>query len=159
MDPKQILNLLEQQQIPHTVRRHPPICTVAEGLALDLPQIEAVAKSIFITDDKLQSFYLAVLPLGKRLDLKRLRLSLNTRRLTLAPAAKLSELLGAAPGAVTPLDLIGNTNKIAVIFDAELQNHTLAVPLNSNTQTVWLDCARLHALLSRYGYEIQYLEL
>ena len=65
-----ILQLLKEQSIDYVVREHEPIYTVAEGKAIGLPNVEAAAKSLLLTDDKRSSFYLIVLPLDKRLDLK-----------------------------------------------------------------------------------------
>lgn len=159
MNANQLLELLERQHIPCTVRQHRPIYTVAEGLALGLPEIGAAAKSLFITDTKRQSFYLAVLPLDKRLDLKRLRALLQSRRLTMAAAQDVQAMLGVTPGAVTPLALLGNSQPIVVVFDEALQERTVAVPLNSNTQTVWLPCSALEKLLAQSGYAVQYAAL
>lgn len=159
MNAHQLLELLERQHIPCTIRQHQPIYTVAEGLALGLPQIEAAAKSLFITDDKRQSFYLAVLPLDKRLDLKRLRALLHSRRLTMAAAQEVQALLNAEPGAVTPLALLGNSQPIAVVFDESLRGRTVAIPFDSNTQTVWLPCSALEKLLAQSGYAVQYAAL
>ena len=68
-----ILQLLEKHSINYIVRQHKPIFTVSEGEALGLLDVEAAVKSLLLTDDKHQSFYLIVLPLDKRLDLKELR--------------------------------------------------------------------------------------
>lgn len=159
MNANQLLELLEQQHIPCIVRQHRPIYTVAEGLALGLPEIEAAGKSLFITDAKRQSFYLAVLPLDKRLDLKRLRALLQSRRLTMAAAQEVQAMLDVTPGAVTPLALLGSSQPIAVILDEALQGRTVAIPLDGNTQTVWLPCGALEKLLAQSGYAVQYAAL
>ena len=155
----QLLNILQQRQITYTVREHRPIYTVSEGTALGLPHIEAAVKSLFITDDKRQSFYLAVLPLDKRLDLKLLRSLLQARRLTMAAAQELKAMLDVEPGAVTPLALIANSQPVALVFDASLQNRAIAIPLDGNTKTVWLPCGALEKLLAEYGYTVQYAAL
>ena len=101
-----ILQLLEEHHINYIVRKHEPIFTVAQGKALGLPNVQAAVKSLLLTDDKHQSYYLVVLPLDKRLDLKELRVKIGSRRLTMASSQELMELLGLTPGAVTPFGLL-----------------------------------------------------
>ena len=96
-----LLRLLEQHHINYIVRTHEPIFTVAEGIALGLPNVQAAVKSLLLTDDKRSNFYLVILPLDKRLDLKELRAKIGSRRLTMASAEELAQLLELTPGAVT----------------------------------------------------------
>ena len=93
-----LLRLLEQHHINYIVRTHEPIFTVAEGDALGLPNVQAAVKSLLLTDDKRSSFYLVILSLDKRLDLKELRAKIGSRRLTMASAEELAQLLELTPG-------------------------------------------------------------
>ena len=157
---QELLDFLEQNQIEHHVRQHEPIYTVAEGVALGLEGCEAAAKSLLLTDDKHTSFYLLVLPLDKQLDLKQLRVQLGSRRLTMASPAELQQLLGLEPGSVTPLGLLADSeHKVQAYFDATLRCSTIAIPLLSNTTTLWLPCHKLVQLLEDKGHGISYLEL
>ena len=124
---QEILQLLEKHHINYIVRKHEPIFTVAEGEALGLPNVQAAVKSLLLTDDKHQSFYLVVLPLDKRLDLKELRAKIGSRRLTMASAEELMRLLQLSPGAVTPFGLLQDVeHKVQTFFDAELKENTIA---------------------------------
>ena len=155
-----ILHLLEQHHINYIVRKHEPIFTVAEGEALGLPNVQAAVKSLLLTDDKHQSFYLVILPLDKRLDLKELRAKIGSRRLTMASAEELMQLLQLSPGAVTPLGLLQDSeHKVQTFFDAELKENTIATHLDSNTATVWLKCQKLVHLLEEKGHKSTYLNL
>ena len=155
-----ILQLLEKHSINYIVRQHKPIFTVAEGEALGLPDVEAAVKSLLLTDDKHQSFYLVVMPLDKRLDLKELRAKIGSRRLTMASAEELMQLLQLSPGAVTPLGLLQDSeHKVQTFFDAELKENTIATHLDSNTATVWLKCQKLVHLLEEKGHKSTYLNL
>lgn len=157
---QELLHLLEQNQIEYYVRQHEPIYTVAEGMALGLEGCEAAVKSLLLTDDKHASFYLMALPLDKQLDLKQLRVKLGSRRLTMASPAELQELLGLEPGAVTPLGLLGDSeHRVQAYFDATLRENTIAIPLLSNTTTIWLPCQGLVQLLEDRGHGISYVEL
>ena len=155
-----ILQLLEEQSIDYVVREHEPIYTVAEGKAIGLPNVEAAVKSLLLTDDKRSSFYLVVLPLDKRLDLKELRAKIGSRRLTMASAEELAQLLELTPGAVTPFGLLADAqHRVQTYFASELQDNTIATPLDSNTATVWLSCHKLVQLLEAQGHRITYLAL
>ena len=157
---QEILQLLEKHHINYIVRKHEPIFTVAEGEALGLPNVQAAVKSLLLTDDKHQSFYLVVMPLDKRLDLKELRAKIGSRRLTMASAEELMQLLQLSPGAVTPLGLLQDAeHKVQTFFDAELKENTIATHLDSNTATVWLKCQKLVHLLEEKGHKSTYLNL
>ena len=157
---QEILQLLEKHHINYIVRKHEPIFTVAEGEALGLPNVQAAVKSLLLTDDKHQSFYLVVLPLDKRLDLKEQRAKIGSRRLTMASAEELMRLLQLSPGAVTPFGLLQDVeHKVQTFFDAELKENTIATHLDSNTATVWLKCQKLVHLLEEKGHESTYLSL
>ena len=157
---QEILQLLEKHHINYIVRKHEPIFTVAEGEALGLPNVQAAVKSLLLTDDKHQSFYLVALPLDKRLDLKELRAKIGSRRLTMASAEELMRLLQLSPGAVTPFGLLQDVeHKVQTFFDAELKENTIATHLDSNTATVWLKCQKLVHLLEEKGHESTYLSL
>ena len=157
---QEILQLLEKHHINYIVRKHEPIFTVAEGEALGLPNVQAAVKSLLLTDDKHQSFYLVVMPLDKRLDLKELRAKIGSRRLTMASAEELMQLLQLSPGAVTPLGLLQDSeHKVQTFFAAELKENTIATHLDSNTATVWLKCQKLVHLLEEKGHKSTYLNL
>ncbi len=155
-----ILQLLEEHHINYIVRKHEPIFTVAQGKALGLPNVQAAVKSLLLTDDKHQSYYLVVLPLDKRLDLKELRVKIGSRRLTMASSQELMQLLGLIPGAVTPFGLLQDKeHRVQAFFDAELKENTIATHLDSNTATVWLHCHKLVHLLEAKGHKSTYLPL
>lgn len=155
-----LLHMLEQHHINYIVRKHEPIFTVAEGEALGLPNVQAAVKSLLLTDDKHTSFYLVVLPLDKQLDLKQLRVTLGSRRLTMASPAELQQLLQLTPGAVTPFGLLEDSEqRVQAYFDSTLKENTIATPLDSNTTTIWLHCHELVQLLESKGHRINFIDL
>lgn len=155
-----LLRLLEQHHINYIVRTHEPIFTAAEGEALGLPNVQAAVKSLLLTDDKRSSFYLVILSLYKRLDLKELRAKIGSRRLTMASAEELAQLLELTPGAVTPFGLLADTqHKVQAYFDSELKDNTIATHLDRNTANVWLHCHKLVQLLEDKGHNITYISL
>ena len=104
----EIISLLNAACIAFEVTEHQPIYTVEEGEALKLPHPEAIARTLFLCDDKHQNFWLVTLPKDKKLDLKALRAQLGSRRLTFASAEELDAMLNLPPGSVTPLGALND---------------------------------------------------
>ena len=135
-DKNGVLALLESAAIKYEVTEHRPIYTVEEGEALKLPHPEAIARTLFLCDDKHHNFWLVTLPKDKKLDLKALRAQLGSRRLTFAAAEELDAMLNLPPGSVTPLGALN---------DAEGR-----VPLNG---------ADLALMLMQQGHKVNWLAL
>lgn len=66
----EIISLLNAAGIAFEVTEHQPIYTVEEGEALKLPHPEAIARTLFLCDDKHQNFWLVTLPKDKKAEFK-----------------------------------------------------------------------------------------
>ena len=143
----EIISLLNAAGIAFEVTEHQPIYTVEEGEALKLPHPEAIARTLFLCDDKHQNFWLVTLPKDKKLDLKALRAQLGSRRLTFAAAEELDAMLNLPPGSVP------------VIIDAAFKESLIGVPLLTNTATIWLNGADLARMLMQQGHKVNWLAL
>lgn len=160
MDSNGVRALLNAAGIACEITNHRPIYTVEEGEALKLPHPEAIARTLFLCDDKHQNFWLVTLPKDKKLDLKSLRAKLSSRRLTFAGETELNEKLCLPPGSVTPLGALNDAaHGIPVIIDAAFQNSLIGVPLLANTATIWLKAGSLAQLLTQQGCTVNWLEL
>lgn len=159
-DKNGVLALLESAAIKYEVTEHRPIYTVEEGEALKLPHPEAIARTLFLCDDKHQNFWLVTLPKDKKLDLKALRAQLGSRRLTFAAAEELNAMLNLPPGSVTPLGALnGAEGRVPVIIDAAFKESLIGVPLLTNTATIWLNGADLALMLMQQGHKVNWLAL
>ena len=69
---QKVYDTLEASGIPYQVWEHPAVFTIEEMDALHLPRPEVIAKNLFLRDAKGKQFFLAVLPKGKKADLKAL---------------------------------------------------------------------------------------
>lgn len=160
MDKNGVLAILDSADIKYEVTEHPPIYTVDEGEALKLPHPEAIARTLFLCDDKHHSFWLVTLPKDKKLDLKALRAKLNSRRLTFAAAEELNAMLKLPPGSVTPFGALNDVEcKVPVIIDTAFQGALIGVPLLSNTATIWLNAGDLAQMLIQQGHSVSWLAL
>ncbi len=159
-DKNGVLALLESAAIKYEVTEHRPIYTVEEGEALKLPHPEAIARTLFLCDDKHQNFWLVTLPKDKKLDLKALRAQLGSRRLTFAAAEELDAMLNLPPGSVTPLGALNDAEgRVPVIIDAAFKESLIGVPLLTNTATIWLNGADLALMLMQQGHKVNWLAL
>lgn len=159
-DKNGVLALLESAAIKYEVTEHRPIYTVEEGEALKLPHPEAIARTLFLCDDKHQNFWLVTLPKDKKLDLKALRAQLGSRRLTFASAEELDAMLNLPPGSVTPLGALNDAEgRVPVIIDAAFKENLIGVPLLTNTATIWLNGADLALMLMQQGHKVNWLAL
>lgn len=159
-DKNGVLLLLESAAIKYEVTEHQPIYTVEEGEALKLPHPEAIARTLFLCDDKHQNFWLVTLPKDKKLDLKALRTQLGSRRLTFAAAEELDAMLNLPPGSVTPLGELNDAEgRVPVIIDAAFKESLIGVPLLTNTATIWLNGADLALMLTQQGHKVTWLAL
>lgn len=159
-DKNGVLSLLESAAIKYEVTEHQPIYTVEEGEALKLPHPEAIARTLFLCDDKHQNFWLVTLPKDKKLDLKALRVQLGSRRLTFAAAEELDAMLNLPAGSVTPLGALNDAEgRVPVIIDSAFKENLIGVPLLANTATIWLNGADLALLLTQQGHKVTWLTL
>lgn len=159
-DKNGVLALLESAAIKYEVTEHRPIYTVEEGEALKLPHPEAIARTLFLCDDKHQNFWLVTLPKDKKLNLKALRTQLGSRRLTFAAAEELDAMLNLPPGSVTPLGALNDAEcRVPVIIDAAFKESLIGVPLLTNTATIWLNGADLALMLTQQGHKVNWLAL
>lgn len=160
IDRNGVLALLGSANIKYEVTEHQPIYTVDEGEALKLPHPEAIARTLFLCDDKHQSFWLVTLPKDKKLDLKALRAKLNSRRLTFAAAEELGAMLKLPPGSVTPFGALNDAERqVPILIDMAFTETLIGVPLLANTATIWLNAADLAQMLAKQGHRVNWLAL
>ncbi len=123
--------------------------------ALELPHKEALAKNLFVRDDKMQHYYLITVKGERRVDLKEFRTTFATRRLSFANDGDMKELLGVTPGSVTPLGLLNDTDcRVKFFIDKDFVGGMIGVHPNDNTATVWLNTADLINIIKEHGNEV-----
>lgn len=106
MDQLEITKMLNDLNIPFRVVEHPAAMTIEEIDRFALPNSEAIAKNLFVRDDKKKNYYLITVRKDKKVDLKELRRQLNSRPLSFASENDLKFYLGLNKGAVTPLGIL-----------------------------------------------------
>lgn len=161
MSSKSIYTVLDDLGIQYTEVKHPALFTSAEGEAYwkDIPGIKT--KNLFLRNRKGNVHYLAIVPVEKRVDLKRLAKELGEVQLGFASPERLLKHLGLTPGSVTPFGLINDTDhSVRVLLDKQVaQAEEQAFHPNINTATLCLKTRDLLKFLDWTGCSVQTVEL
>ncbi len=135
-----LFGLLKWAGIATQTYAHPPIFTVEEGLALNLPaHIPGQhGKSLFLTTPK-GDFWLVVAIESTRVNLKELAARAGVKRFSFAKPEQMVQILGVTPGSATPFALMSDEKRIVtVVIDEAFTRSTHAVfhPLDNRYSTV-----------------------
>jgi Ala-tRNA(Pro) deacylase len=122
--PDQLFAALEALGIAVTTVKHPPLFTVEQSRALRGQIPGGHTKNLFLRDKK-NALYLVVAEEDAAIDLKGLhRLLGASGRFSFGSADLLREVLGVAPGAVTPFGAINDIEaRVTMVLDTALMEH------------------------------------
>jgi len=153
--PDQLFAAFDALGIAYTTVKHPPLFTVEQSRALRGQIPGGHTKNLFLRDKK-SALYLVVAEEDAEIELKSLhRLLGATGRFSFGSADLLREVLGVAPGAVTPFGAINDTEgRVTVVLDAALTQHDIinCHPL-VNTMTASVKRDDLVKFLQSTGHE------
>lgn len=149
----QLLAEMKCMGLAFAVQTHAAVLTMAESGELELTLQGERCKNLLLRDKTGQLFLVMTLA-DKAIDLKTLRASLGSARLSMASHDQMFETLGVKTGALSPLALINDSERAVklVIDDAlQLSPRLLLHPLD-NTLSVQLSSQALDDFLSKVGY-------
>ena len=135
--PATLAAALAALRIDVTCHEHPPLRTVEDAHAHWDALAGAQVKNLFLKDAGGQ-LWLVVVPGDPRMDTKIMAGLIGSKRISFGSAALLLEMLGVAPGSVTPLAVMHDTSRrVRTVLHAGLMHETLVLvhPL-LNTATV-----------------------
>lgn len=135
--PAELFAALDGLGIAHATVRHPPLFTVEQSRTLRGQIPGGHTKNLFLRDKK-GALVLVVALEDAVIELKGLhRLLGATGRFSFGSADLLREVLGVAPGSVTPFAVINDTDgRVTVVLDAAMMEHaTLNYHPLTNTMT------------------------
>ena len=154
MDKKETYDFLKGNGIEFEVTEHEAVYNMEELDAVDLPYPGDDAKNLFVRDDKKRNYYLITVKGDKRVDLKEFRKAHGTRPLRFASEDDLMSKLKLISGAVTPLGLLNDDEKLVELFvdeDFLAGAGRIGVHPNDNTATVWLAAKDLVRIIEEHG--------
>ena len=157
---EEVLSLLRSRGIGFEEMHHPPVYTIDEMLALDMPDQEHIAKNLFLRDDKKRNYYLVVSREDRKVDLKALREVLGSRPLSMVSENDLWEFLKLRKGAVTPFGVLNDPERrVSVTIDSFFQGSVLGIHPNDNTCTVWIGSDDLVSVIGDSCRSLEFREL
>jgi Ala-tRNA(Pro) deacylase len=122
--PDDLFAFLDRLGIAHPTVSHAPLYTVEQSQALRGQIAGGHSKNLFLKDKK-DALFLVVALEDAVIDLKGLhRLLGASGRFSFGSADLMHEVLGVAPGAVTPFGAINDTEgRLTVVLDAGMMQH------------------------------------
>ncbi len=155
MKKSDIYKLLADRNISRDIIEHRAVYTIEGVLALNLPDVERVAKNLFLQDDK-KNYYLLTVRENRKINLKDVQARINSRRLSFAKEERLIEILGVISGAVTPFGVLNDTEKrVSVYFDRDYDGKEIGVHPLDNTATVFMQTDDLMGIISPHCKTLQ----
>lgn len=157
-----LLEYLRNKGIAFEESIHPAVFTMAESAALDIGLEGQRCKNLLVRNKKgTQGFVLVTGP-DAGVDLAALGQALGTGRLSLCPPAQMQDLLGVAPGALSPLALVADraAPPLRLLVDESLRMNAsfLFHPLE-NTSTICLTRESLEKFLESTGHCAEYIRI
>ena len=140
MNKNKLLQLFEKKNIRYKLYNHSALFTVKDSIKMRGSIEGAHTKTLFLKNKKNEFFLISCLETTK-VDLKKLKTSLNFGNISFAKDHYLKNILKLYPGSVTPYGLINDINNIVkYYFDSSLLNYKIINfhPL-TNTSTVSLN--------------------
>jgi Ala-tRNA(Pro) deacylase len=156
-----ILAYLKSLNIAFELYEHPACFTVEESQVhcAHIPGVHV--KNLFLKDQKTDALFLATVPDERVVDLKALPEKVGAKKFSFGKPDLLMDILGVAPGSVTPLGLYNDVNrKVQPVLDEwMMQQPVIACHPLINTATVTMKSADLLAFMKGMGYQPQLLKL
>ena len=125
--PSTLAAALAAMCIDVTCHEHPPLRTVEDAHVHWDSLAGAQVKNLFLKDAGGQ-LWLVVVPGDPRLDTKVMAGLIGSKRISFGSSALLLDMLGVAPGSVTPLAVMHDTSRrVRTVLHAGLMNETLVL--------------------------------
>jgi len=133
---RKVIEFLESKGIPFEKLEHIPVTTSDAASGARGSRLAQGAKALIVKAD--EQYYHLIISAAERIDNKKLRKILGTRRVRFANSEELQKLTGCQPGAVPPF---GNLFGLPVFMDNALLNEEI-VYFNCGSHTVSLRMSR-----------------
>lgn len=162
MNKQEIYEFIKNKNIWYEITEHEAVYNMEELYKVEVPYPEFDAKNLFVRDDKKRNYYLITVRGNKMVDLKEFRKNNNTRNLSFASEDDLMKILKLIPGAVTPLGLLNDEERIVHFYiDKEYleENSLIGVHPNDNTATIWLKAKDLIDIIKEHGNDVNPVSL
>ncbi|TCN31918.1 Ala-tRNA(Pro) hydrolase [Sinorhizobium americanum] len=150
-----LFRFLDELGIEHRTKRHQPVFTVAESVALRDEIPGGHTKNLFLKDKK-DNYFLLTVEEKATVDLKTIHQTIGAAsKVSFGKPEKLMEYLGVIPGAVTAFGAINDTSgKVKIILDEGLMEFdTINCHPLSNDQTTSIAATDMLRFMEATGHE------
>lgn len=156
-----VFEKLNELGINYDLIEHPAVYTIEEMDALNISNKNQIVKNLFLRDDKKEQYLLLVLPKNKKVNLKDLKMKINSRPLTFASEDSLNEYLSLNKGSVTPFGILNDDfRRVEVIIDKSLLDYEhIGLHPNENTATVFIRPKDLELVIMDHGNQFRYVDI
>lgn len=160
MTPDEFLAELDHLGIKTTTITHPPLFTVEDSQSLRGEIAGGHCKNLFLKDEKGALFLLVALE-DAVITLNQLHKKIGCKRLSFGRPELLMEVLGIAPGSVSPFALINDkARRVTVLLDQAMLSHDkLNYHPLVNTMTTTIGREDLLKFITSLGYTPQRIDL
>lgn len=137
-----IVQLLESEKVAYQLLEHEPVYTSKQAAEIRGARLAEGAKSLLLKANK--EFILVVLPGDQKLDSKKIKTIMGTKKLRFATPEEVVDIMGCEIGACYPL---GNILEMRTFVDPKLgRNETIWFNPGLHDKTIrlsWIDYERL----------------
>ena len=150
-----IFDKLDELGIPYTRADHDHADTMEDCLAIETVLGTKICKNLFLTNRQQTDFYLLLMQGEKPFKTKYLSAQLGCSRLSFATAEHMGEILRAAPGSASALELLFDTaGTVQLVIDKPLlSEEAIGAHPGRNTSTVKLAREDLLRYVRACGHE------
>lgn len=149
MQQAEILNRLKALNIDFDVVAHPPLFHEGDADKYGVQLNCTSSKCLMLVNKDKSHYYLVILPLSARVDIKTLQSVTNEKKLSFADAETVTRVLNVTIGSVSLLSLFlaDKTNLTVFVSKALLSAGKVGFHPNENTATVILDSSKIKTIL------------
>ena len=159
---RRVYDLLAELNIPFTRVDHEEAHDMDACVEISRVLGVDICKNLLLTPRNRSTFYLLCLPGDKPFLTKDFSKQIGSSRLSFATAEDLMEMLGVAPGSVSPFGILNDEErKVTVFLDRDFWEDAglIGVHPNENTATVWLQAEEMAEILREHGNVVEKVEL
>jgi len=157
----EVINYLNDRNIPYDLYEHPPVPTVEAALPY-WKDIDAThCKNLFFRNHKGNRHYLVILDHRLQLNIRDLEQRLNQGKISFASPKRLELYLGLNAGSVSAFGIINDhENHVHLFIDAALQSSTrISFHPNENNATLVISFASFIRFLESSSNSYEFIAL
>ncbi len=158
---KKVYSLLESLNIKYQEVKHPQLYTEKDNNKYGIKFDGSLCKNLFIQNKNESNYYLIIVEINKRLNLKNIQEILNETRLSFGKEQKLIQELNTTPGNLSIFNLanIQKTNIKFIVDKNLLKLKKIGFHPNINNRTVFFEGKHIEKVLKFYNIEYMLIDM